>query len=179
MDLDKLLDISNQCIHSEPPTCVASCPVHMDVIAFVSEIEKGDFAKAYKMMETKIPFSRLIGKICDHPCERVCVREGCGGSIHISELEKTVIDLGYVPPKKPLLMPKTKGTVAVIGGGLSGCVTAVELDKKGYKVTIYEKTDRLGGSLWTYEGLEASLIEEELSMIEKKRYKRCLQYGSI
>ena len=168
MDLDKLLDISNQCIHSDPPTCVASCPVHMDVIAFVSEIEKGDFAKAYKVMENKIPFSRLIGKICDHPCERVCVRENCGGSIRISELEKSVIDLGYMPPKKPLLMPKTKGTVAVIGGGLSGCVTAVELDKKGYKVTIYEKTDRLGGSLWAHEGLEASLIEEELSTIEKK-----------
>lgn len=168
MDLDKLLDISNQCIHSEPPTCVASCPVHMDVIAFVSEIEKGDFAKAYKVMETKIPFSRLIGKICDHPCERVCVREGCGGSIRISELEKSVIDLGYVPPKKPLLLPKTKGNVAIIGGGLSGCVTAVELDKKGYKVTIYEKTDRLGGTLWTHKGLEASIIEEELSMIEKK-----------
>lgn len=170
MDLDKLLDISNQCIHSEPPTCVASCPVHMDVIAFVSEIEKGDFAKAYKVMENKIPFSRLIGNICDHPCERVCVREGYGGSIRISELEKSAIDLGYVPPKKPLLLPKTKGNVAIIGGGLSGCVTAVELDKKGYKVTIYEKTDRLGGALWAYEGkgLEALCIEEELSMIEKK-----------
>ena len=61
MDLDKLLEIGNQCIHSEPPTCVASCPVHMDVIAFVSEIEKGDFAKAYKIMENRIPFARMIG----------------------------------------------------------------------------------------------------------------------
>ena len=170
MDLDKLLEISNQCIHSEPPVCVASCPVHMDVIAFAHEIEKGDFAKAYKVMEAKIPFSRLIGKICDHPCESRCVRKEVGGSIRISELEKTVIDLGYTSPKKPLLMPKNKGTVAIIGGGLSGCVTALELDKKGYKVSIYEKTDRLGGSLWDYEGkgLESAIIEEELSVISKK-----------
>ena len=61
MDLDKLLEIGNQCIHSEPPTCVASCPVHMDVIAFSHEIEKGDFAKAYKIMENRIPFARMIG----------------------------------------------------------------------------------------------------------------------
>jgi glutamate synthase (NADPH) small chain len=170
MDLDALLEISNQCIHSEPPVCVASCPVHMDVIAFVHEIEKGDFAKAYKVMETKIPFSRLIGKICDHPCESHCVRKEVGGSIRISELEKTVIDLGYTSPKKPLLMPKNRGSVAVIGGGLSGCVAAIELDKKGYNVSIYEKTDRLGGSLWAYEaqGLERAIIEEELSVIAKK-----------
>ena len=170
MDLDKLLEIGNQCIHSEPPVCVASCPVHMDVIAFVSEIDKGNFAGAYKIMEAKIPFSRLIGKICDHPCETHCVRKDVGGSIRISELEKTVIDLGYATPKKPFLLPKNKGNVAIIGGGLSGSVAAVELDKKGYKVTIYEKSNRLGGSLWEYEGkgLETSVIEEELLGIEKK-----------
>ncbi|AHJ13355.1 pyridine nucleotide-disulfide oxidoreductase/dicluster-binding protein [Sulfurospirillum multivorans] len=175
MDLDALLEISNHCIHSEPPVCVASCPVHMDVIAFAHEIEQGDFAKAYKVMETKIPFSRLMGKICDHPCESRCVRKEVGGSIRISELEKTVIDLGYTTPKKPLLLPKNKGTVAIIGGGLSGCVTAIELDKKGYKVTIYEKTDRLGGSLWDYEGkgLETAIIEEELSIISKKGITVC------
>ncbi|WP_318526697.1 pyridine nucleotide-disulfide oxidoreductase/dicluster-binding protein [Sulfurospirillum oryzae] len=170
MDLDKLLEIGNQCIHSEPPICVASCPVHLDVIAFVSEIEKGDFAKAYKIMENRIPFSRLIGKICNHPCETQCIRKEIGGSIRISELEKTVIDLGYVLPKKSLSLPKQKGTVAVVGGGLSGIVVAVELDKKGYQVTIYEKSNRIGGSLWDYEGkgLETSVIEEELSVIEKK-----------
>ncbi len=170
MDLDALLEISNHCIHSEPPVCVASCPVHMDVIAFAHEIEQGDFAKAYKVMEAKIPFSRLMGKICDHPCESRCVRKEVGGSIRISELEKTVIDLGYTTPKKPLLLPKNKGTVAIIGGGLSGCVTALELDKKGYKVSIYEKTNRLGGSLWDYEaqGLESAIIEDELSIIAKK-----------
>jgi len=175
MDLDKLLEIGNQCIHSEPPVCVASCPVHMDVLAFVHEIEKGDFSAAYKIMEAKIPFSRLIGKICDHPCERSCVRKDVGGTIRISELEKTVIDLGYVIPKKPLLLPKNKGNVAIIGGGLSGCVAAVELDKKGYKVTIYEKTNRLGGSIWEYEGkgLETSIIEEELLMIAKKGITIC------
>ena len=170
MDLDKLLEIGNQCIHSEPPVCVASCPVHMDVIAFVSEIEKGHFEEAYKIMEAKVPLSRLIGKICDHPCERDCVRKDVGGSIRISELEKTVIDVGYTPPKKPFLLPKNKGNVAIIGGGLSGLVAAIELDKKGYKVTIYEKSNRLGGSLWAYAGkeLEKSIIEEELLVIEKK-----------
>ncbi|MFA9466116.1 MAG: pyridine nucleotide-disulfide oxidoreductase/dicluster-binding protein [Velocimicrobium sp.] len=169
MDLDKLLELSNKCIHSEPPVCVASCPVHMDVIAFLTEIEKGDFKKAYKLMDNKIPLARLIGKICDHPCETVCVRKDAGGSIHISELEKAIIDLGYVSSKKTLSIPKKKGNVAVIGGGISGLVTAMHLDKKGYNVTIFEKSNRLGGRIWDFEGevLSTVMIEEELQTIEK------------
>jgi glutamate synthase (NADPH/NADH) small chain len=169
MDLDKLLEIGNRCIRSEPPVCAAFCPVHMDVIAFIAEIEKGDFKKAYKLMENKIPFARLIGKICDHPCEKVCVRKDAGGSIQISELERAVVDLGYTAPKKAFPMPKQKGNVAVIGGGVSGMVAAVLLDKKGYKVTIFEKTNRLGGRIWDFEGegIDKAAIEEELQSFEK------------
>lgn len=169
MDLDQLLSISNQCIHNEPPVCTASCPVHMDVIGLVSEIENGDFRKAYQLMESKIPFPRLIGKICDHPCEHVCTRKEKGGSIRIGELEKAVVDLGYKSPQKPLSLPKNKGTVGVIGGGLSGLTVAMNLNKKGCQVVIYEKTDRLGGSIWDFEGkgLVKNLIEEELKIVEK------------
>ncbi len=169
MDLDKLLEIGNTCIHLEPPVCVASCPVHIDVIAFLSEIEKGDFQKAYKLLESKLPLARLVGQICDHPCENVCVRNVAGGSIKVSELERAVINLGYITPKKAFSMPKQKGKVAVIGGGISGIVTAMQLDKKGYKVTIFEKTNRLGGRIWDFEGknLDKAMIEEELQTIEK------------
>lgn len=173
MNLDKLLETGNRCIHSEPPVCNSSCPVHLDVIGFVAEIEKGDFEKAYKLMEKRIPFANLIGKICDHPCEDVCTRKEFGGSIQISELEKIVIDLGYTPPKKTLPLPKNKGKVAVIGGGLSGITVAADLNKKGYEVSIYEKKGRLGGSIWNYESLLLSKedITRELKLLEKQGIK--------
>lgn len=169
MDLDKLLEIGDLCIHPEPPACNASCPVHLDVIAFITEIEKGDFKKAYKLMEKRIPFARLIGKICDHPCENVCVREDAGGSIQISELEKLVINMGYTRSKKTFPLPKTKGEVVIIGGGLSGITAAFDLDKKGYKVSLYEKSNRLGGKLWDFEdkSLKKEEIEEELQLFRK------------
>jgi Fe-S oxidoreductase len=141
----------------------------MDVIELMSEIEKGDFKKAYKLMESKIPLARIIGRICDHPCENACVRKDAGGSINITELEKAVIELGYLPPKKAFPIPKQKGNVAVIGGGVSGITAAMFLDKKGYKVTVMEKSNRLGGSIWDFEGkaLDKSMIEEELEIVEK------------
>ncbi|MTI57771.1 pyridine nucleotide-disulfide oxidoreductase/dicluster-binding protein [Geosporobacter ferrireducens] len=170
MDLDKLLETGDRCIHDEPPACTASCPVHMDVIAFVREIEKGDFAKAYKLMEKRIPFARIVGMICDHPCESLCVRNESGRSISIAELEKAVISHGFTPSKKTLPLPKNKGKVAIIGGGMSGMTAAYDLDKKGYQVTLYEKSDRLGGRIWSYVGkdLKKEVIEEELQIIEKQ-----------
>ncbi|KNZ43432.1 pyridine nucleotide-disulfide oxidoreductase/dicluster-binding protein [Acetobacterium bakii] len=171
MDLDKLLEVGDLCIHPEPPVCNATCPVHLDVIAFINEIEKGDFKKAYKLMEKRIPFAKLIGKICDHPCETVCVRKDAGGSIQVSELEKLVINQGYTAPKKTLPLPKNKGKVAIIGGGLSGITAAVDLDKKGYMVSVYEKSNRLGGRLWEYESdtLKKEEIEEELQIFERQK----------
>jgi len=171
VNLDKLLETGNRCIHSEPPVCNAVCPVHLDVVAFISEIEKGDLKKAYKLMEKRIPFAKLIGKICDHPCENVCVRKDFGGTIQISELEKIVISQGYTSPKKTLPLPKNKGKVGIIGGGLSGITTAIDLDKKGYTVSLYEKSNRLGGKIWDFEEISFTKeeIEEELEIFERQK----------
>ena len=45
----------------------------------------------------------------------------------------------YVEPAK-----KAKN-IAVIGGGIGGMESAILLSKRGHKVTLYEKSDRLGG----------------------------------
>ena len=167
MDLDKLLELGNKCIHSEPPACSAGCPVNLDVRNFMMEIEKGDLKKAYKLMESKIPLTKIIGRICDRPCESSCVRKNYGGSIAIGELEKAIIQLGSFDSKKRIPIPKNKGKVAVVGGGLSGIVAAIDLDKKGYKVSIYEKESKIGGRIWNFSGKEIpeEIINEELSII--------------
>ncbi len=165
MDNEKLLKTGDRCIYNEPAACTARCPIHIDVAAFTAEMEKGDFNKAYKILEKRMPFTRVFGMICDHPCESACVREAAGGAIRISELEKAAVKHGYTPLKKTLPIPKNAGRAAVIGGGLSGISAALELDRKGFKVTIYEKSDKLGGRLWNYES--ATLIRRLL----KKSFK--------
>jgi 2-enoate reductase len=48
--------------------------------------------------------------------------------------------------KKYYIKPAKKSKkVAVIGGGIGGMEAAILLAKRGHKVTIYEKTDKLGG----------------------------------
>ena len=56
--------------------------------------------------------------------------------------------LGYDNKEAWLVDPvKTKRKVAVIGGGAAGLRTAMYLYDRGHDVTVYEKTDKLGGTL--------------------------------
>jgi Fe-S oxidoreductase len=169
IDTEKLLKTGDRCIYDEPAACSSHCPIHVDVRGLAAELEKGDFKKAYKLLEKRMPFARILGMICDHPCENVCVRASVGGAIRISELEKAAIKYGYTRPKKALPVPRNQYKVAVIGGGLSGMTAALELDKKGYKVTIYEKSDKLGGRLWDFAGisLEQNMLADELQQFTK------------
>lgn len=169
MDLNKLLSRQDLCIADEPSACIATCPIHMDVKSFIEEIEKADFKKAYKVMAKKIPFTRIIGNICDHPCENACVRNQFGGAINIHELEKAVVKLGFSSNKRTIPIPKNGKKVAVVGAGISGITAAFDLEKKGYQVTIYEKSEKIGGRLWNFQGeqLSKETIEEELKVINK------------
>lgn len=169
MDLQKLLENGEKCIHDEPPACTAVCPIHVDVSALLDAAGAGDFQKAYRILEKRMPFPSLIGRICDHPCHAACVREKMDCALNISELERAAVEYGYAPPKKTLPVPKTLGKVAIVGGGLSGMTVAAELDKKGAQVTAFEQSPRLGGGLWNFAGgrLDPAAIEEELRAFEK------------
>ncbi|WP_406540820.1 pyridine nucleotide-disulfide oxidoreductase/dicluster-binding protein [Clostridium ljungdahlii] len=173
MDLNKLLDKENLCIADKPSACIAACPIHMDVKTFIDAIEQDDFKKAYKVMTKKMPFTRIIGSICDHPCEKACVRNELGGSINIHELEKVVVKIGLSSKKRTIPIPRNGKKVAVVGAGISGITAAFDLDKKGYQVTIYEKSDKIGGRIWDFQGdqLSKETIEEELAVMNKKDIK--------
>ena len=41
--------------------------------------------------------------------------------------------------------------VAIIGGGITGCVTALQLTKYNCKINLYEKSNLLGGILKDYK----------------------------
>jgi NADPH-dependent glutamate synthase beta subunit-like oxidoreductase len=47
----------------------------------------------------------------------------------------------------PALPVPTKEAVAVVGGGPSGLICAYDLSKRGYRVTIFEREDALGGAM--------------------------------
>lgn len=77
MDHEKLRKMGDRCIYDEPAACTAWCPVHMDVVSFVAEMEKGNFNKAYKVMEKMAAIHKsachgLRPSLSKCMCERGC-----------------------------------------------------------------------------------------------------------
>ncbi|MDD6579578.1 MAG: UDP-galactopyranose mutase [Lachnospiraceae bacterium] len=48
----------------------------------------------------------------------------------------------------------------VVGCGLSGAVAARELAEKGYKVTVYEKRNHIGGNMYDYKNKDGILVHK-------------------
>lgn len=173
MDLERLLKKEELCINHIPPSCVAACPIHIDVKGFMKSVQKGDFEKAYDVLEKRMPMANIIGRICDHPCESKCVRVNNGGALSISEIEKAIVEYGYNKKKKTLPIPPNNKKIAVVGGGISGLTCALELKRKGYDVFIYEKRNKIGGRLWNMinENLPEKILEEEIENIKRSGIK--------
>ena len=52
-------------------------------------------------------------------------------------------------------LPPSSGTgksVVILGAGIAGLVSAYELQRAGYRVTVLEARDRVGGRAWTIRG---------------------------
>ena len=52
-------------------------------------------------------------------------------------------------------LPRQSGqgrSVVVLGGGIAGLVSAYELQRAGYRVTVLEARNRVGGRVWTVRG---------------------------
>ncbi|NLY72170.1 MAG: NAD(P)-binding protein [Tissierellia bacterium] len=169
MFLEKLLEKRELCINDNPPACEAACPLHVDVKGIMREVQGDNFQGAFEILEKRMPLARLVARVCDHPCESSCVRKDLGGSLSIGGIERALVEYGSKTRKKSLRIPGARKKVAVVGGGISGLSCAVLLNKKAYDITIFEKSDRLGGSFWDYldKGLSQASLEDELEEVKK------------
>ncbi|UJX42017.1 4Fe-4S dicluster domain-containing protein [Desulfovibrio sp. JY] len=146
MNQQELRDIEHRCIEEEQPRCQAACPIHVDVRAFMAKMASGDLSGARKVLDRTMPLPGVLARICDHPCEEVCLRESIGGPLAMGHLERTCA-LGTPTGGKPMCMPAKGKSVAGLGGDLSALTLAWDLAKKGYAVTLLVPGDAPGGAL--------------------------------
>lgn len=166
MDQDKLREWEYKCIQEEPPECTASCPLHVDARLFVKEMGRGDVEAAFKVLAKTMPFPGILGRICDHPCELKCKRGEVEAPIAIGLLERRCME-DAAGKNKIQLLSKRSQKIAVLGGGFAGLTAAWDLLKKGFFVTVFERSDRLGGTLRDMPEslLPREVIDDELAVL--------------
>lgn len=94
-------------------------------------------------------FPEFTGRVCPAPCEGACVLGINEDPVGIKSVECAIIDrgfeMGWMVPNPPKFRSGKK--VAIVGSGPAGLAAADQLNKVGHEVTVYERSDRIGGLL--------------------------------
>lgn len=138
--------------------CSIACPAGNDVVGFIQALkEKGVVEAAEVLMRTQ-PLPGVCGRVCPAPCMKACNRDFFDGAVNIRSLERWIADnqTGEIKAEKDV----TPYKFAVIGSGPAGLSCAFHLAVRGQKVTLYEKSDKLGGVL--RNGIPAYRLPEDV-----------------
>ncbi|MGC8907451.1 MAG: FAD-dependent oxidoreductase [Desulfomonilaceae bacterium] len=127
--------------------CVMACPAHINVQGYVQLIAKGKYKEAVELIYEKLPLPGVLGRVCPHPCEKVCRRGEKDQPISICKLKRFAADqIDYSTLSIPEIVRREE-KVAIVGSGPAGLSAAYYLALKGYGVTIFEASSVLGGWL--------------------------------
>ncbi|WP_281680028.1 pyridine nucleotide-disulfide oxidoreductase/dicluster-binding protein [Synergistes jonesii] len=165
--------IRNCCLEKEAAPCVSACPFHFDVREFIPKARRGAFNSAYRAYANAVAFPRIVSQICGEPCRAGCPLKDRGGAVNLKLIEQAVVKSATRTAPNSYNLPAKGKRIAVIGGGAGGLACALRLCNKKYDVTVYEKTERLGGRLWETLSPDIFLkdIEEQFS---KEKYELLL-----
>ena len=148
--MKEIEEIRSYCLNCKNSQCkIKGCPLNNCIPEFIHET---DSKKAYEILCNTTVLPAICGRICPHEkqCEGSCIRGIKGEPVSIGTMEAYIGDLSiennYELSVEVDERAKDK-SVAVIGSGPAGLTCAAFLARKGVKVTIYEKHDKLGGLL--------------------------------
>jgi glutamate synthase (NADPH/NADH) small chain len=138
-----------RCMDCGVPFCHEGCPLGNIIPDFNDLLYRGKWREALVRLHRTNNFPEFTGRICPAPCESACVLGINDDPVAIELIEKSIAERGYregwVVPDPP--GPRTGKRVAVIGSGPAGLAAAAQLNRAGHHVTVFEKSDRIGGLL--------------------------------
>jgi NADH-quinone oxidoreductase subunit F len=129
--------------------CQHTCPVGLDIPAYISLIKEGNFEQAYEVIMQKLPMPMTVGRVCPAPCESKCRRNQVDEAVAIRHLKRFAADYAYEHELSylPEIKVKRHEKIAIIGSGPAGLSAAWDLAHEGFKVTIFEALSVAGGML--------------------------------
>lgn len=141
-----VIDEAKRCLNCKKPRCQEGCPIHTPIPVMIQILLQGQMPEAAEMVFANNPLSVICSLVCDHEkqCEGHCVKGIKGEPVHISSIENYISDTCFDRMKLEQL-PKNGKRIAVVGAGPAGITIAILMACRGYKVTIFEVKEKIGG----------------------------------
>src|SRR5882757_7391605 len=138
-----------RCMDCGIPFCHEGCPVNNLIPDWNSLVYRDQWRQALVTLHSTNNFPEFTGRICPAPCEASCTLNIDDNPVTIKTIECAIVDRGWAEGWiKPHLQSRRTGKrVAVVGSGPAGMACAQQLARAGHIVTLFEKSDRIGGLL--------------------------------
>jgi glutamate synthase (NADPH/NADH) small chain len=138
-----------RCMDCGIPFCMSGCPVNNIIPDWNDLVYRQDWKGAIEVLHSTNNFPEFTGRICPAPCEEACVLRINADPVGIKSIEHAIVDKaweeGWVQPQPAA--HETGKKVAIVGSGGAGLACAQQLARAGHAVTVFEKSDRIGGLL--------------------------------
>ena len=144
-----LKDQAARCMDCGIPFCHSGCPLGNLIPDWNDLVYRDRWQAAIERLHATNNFPEFTGRLCPAPCEGACVLGINSDPVTIKAVEVSIIDRafdeGWVTADPPEI--RTGKRVAVVGSGPAGLAAAAQLNRAGHWVTVFERTDRIGGLL--------------------------------
>jgi glutamate synthase (NADPH) small chain len=173
LEKEKVKANAARCMDCGVPFCHNGCPLGNNIPDFNDAVYQGRWEDAVKILSSTNNFPEFTGRICPAPCEASCVLSINNNPVTIEYIEKTIAEVGFEKGYIKASPPKTRTgkRVAVVGSGPAGLAAAAQLNKAGHWVTVFERSDRVGGLL-RYGipdfKLEKTVIDRRIRLMEQE-----------
>lgn len=139
---------ANRCYICKNPRCKAHCPISTPIPEIIDLFKEGQIAKAGEMLFNNNPLSLVCSIVCPHEdqCKGNCIRGIKGEPVRFCDIERHISKY-YLENVKLEKEAELDEKIAIVGGGPAGITIAFILAQKGYKITLFDSHDKIGGVL--------------------------------
>ena len=142
------IDEAKRGLNCKKPKCREGCPINTPIPEMIQMFLGGQMTEAAEMVFANNPLSVICSLVCDHEkqCEGHCIKGIKGEPVHISSIENYISDTCFDKMKLEK-KPWNGGRIGVVGAGPAGITIAILMACRGYRVTVFEIREKIGGIL--------------------------------
>ncbi len=172
---DHLRTQGARCMDCGVPFCqsTSGCPIDNLIPEWNDLVYEGRWQEALERLHKTNNFPEFTGRTCPAPSEGACVLLIIDPAVTIKNIENAIVDRGWeegwIVPQKPA--SRTGKSVAIVGSGPAGLAAAAQLNSVGHQVTVYERSDRIGGLLMygiPNMKLDKQVVQRRLAQMEEE-----------